>query len=38
MSFAALAIGDGVAVGTFNRALGGVIGWDRDTGRELWRV
>ena len=37
-SLAAIAIGEGVAVGTFNRALGGVIAWDRATGSELWRV
>jgi outer membrane protein assembly factor BamB/predicted phosphodiesterase len=35
-SAAALAIGDGIAVGTFNRALGGVIAWDRETGKRLW--
>lgn len=33
---AALAVGDGIAVGTFNRALGGVIAWDRATGERLW--
>lgn len=33
---AALAIGDGIAVGTFNRALGGMIAWDRTTGKRLW--
>lgn len=33
---AALAIGDGIAVGTFNRALGGVIAWDRVTGKRVW--
>lgn len=36
-SLAAIAVGGGVAVGTFNRALGGVIAWDRATGTELWR-
>lgn len=35
-SAAALAIGDGIAVGTFNRALGGLIAWDRATGKKLW--
>ncbi|MDB4956236.1 MAG: metallophosphoesterase [Myxococcales bacterium] len=37
-SAAAIAIADGIAVGTFNRALGGVLAWDRATGGELWRV
>jgi uncharacterized protein (TIGR03382 family) len=37
-SLSAVAIGDGVVVGTFNRKLGGVAAWDRATGRELWRV
>ncbi len=37
-SLSAVAIGDGVVVGTFNRKLGGVGAWDRATGRELWRV
>ncbi|NVB81344.1 MAG: PQQ-binding-like beta-propeller repeat protein [Kofleriaceae bacterium] len=35
-SAAAVAVGSGIAVGTFNRALGGVIAWDRDTGKRLW--
>lgn len=35
-SAAALAIGDGIAVGTFNRALGGLIAWDRASGTRLW--
>jgi outer membrane protein assembly factor BamB len=35
-SAAALAIGDGIVVGTFNRALGGLIAWDRVTGKQLW--
>jgi MYXO-CTERM domain-containing protein len=35
-SAAAIAIGDNLAVGTFNRALGGVIAWDRATGKRLW--
>jgi outer membrane protein assembly factor BamB len=37
-SAAAIAIGDGIAVGTFERALGGVIAWDRVTGQRLWQV
>jgi outer membrane protein assembly factor BamB len=37
-SAAAIAIADGLAVGTFNRALGGVIAWDRATGQRLWSV
>jgi outer membrane protein assembly factor BamB len=37
-SLAALAIGDDVVAGTFHRELGGVIAWDRLTGRELWRL
>jgi outer membrane protein assembly factor BamB/predicted phosphodiesterase len=36
-SLAAVAVGDGVAVGVFHRELGGVIAWDRATGVELWR-
>jgi outer membrane protein assembly factor BamB len=36
-SLAAIAIGGGVAVGTFNRKLGGLVAWDRASGRELWR-
>lgn len=35
-SAAALAIGDGLVIGTFNRALGGLIAWDRATGKRLW--
>jgi outer membrane protein assembly factor BamB len=35
-SAAALAVADGIVVGTFNRALGGVIAWDRVTGSRLW--
>lgn len=35
-SAAAIAIGGGIAVGTFNRALGGLIAWDRLTGERLW--
>ena len=37
-SLAALAVGDGVVVGVFHRELGGVIAWDRVTGRVLWRL
>jgi outer membrane protein assembly factor BamB len=37
-SASSIAIAGGIAVGTFNRALGGVIAWDRTTGRELWRL
>lgn len=35
-SAAAIAIGEGIAVGTFNRALGGLLAWDRATGKRLW--
>jgi outer membrane protein assembly factor BamB/predicted phosphodiesterase len=35
-SAAALASGDGIVVGTFERALGGLLVWDRDTGKHLW--
>jgi outer membrane protein assembly factor BamB/predicted phosphodiesterase len=35
-SAAAIAVGDGIVVGTFNRALGGLIAWDRTTGTRLW--
>lgn len=35
-SAAAIAIGDNLAIGTFNRALGGLIAWDRETGKRLW--
>jgi outer membrane protein assembly factor BamB len=37
-SAAAIALGDGVAIGTFNRRLGGVIAWDRATGEQLWQL
>ncbi len=37
-SAAAVALHDGLAVGTFNRAFGGVIAWDRTTGTRLWNV
>jgi outer membrane protein assembly factor BamB len=36
-ALSAVAIGDGAAVGVFNRALGGVGAWDRTTGTERWR-
>jgi uncharacterized protein (TIGR03382 family) len=34
----AIAVGDGVAIGVFDRALGGLGAWDRATGAQLWRV
>lgn len=37
-SLAAVAVGDGIVVGTFNRALGGVLAWDRATGAPLWQL
>ena len=37
-SFGAIAIADGIAVGVFNRAIGGVGAWDRATGAMLWRI
>ena len=37
-SAAAIAVADGVAVGTFNRAVGGLLAWDRVTAHELWRI
>jgi outer membrane protein assembly factor BamB len=37
-SLAAVAIGDGLAVGVFNRAIGGLIAWDRLTGERLWHL
>ena len=37
-SLAAIAIGSGIALGTFNRLFGGVIAWDRATGAPLWHV
>ena len=37
-SLAAIAVDGGVAVGTFNRAIGGVVAWERVTGAERWRV
>ncbi|HEU4726686.1 MAG TPA: PQQ-binding-like beta-propeller repeat protein, partial [Kofleriaceae bacterium] len=36
-ALSAVTVGDGVAFGVFNRALGGVGAWDRVTGRPLWR-
>jgi len=36
-ALSAVAIGDGVAIGAFNRALGGVSAWERATGNPLWR-
>ena len=35
-SLAAVAVGGGQVVGTFNRAFGGVGAWDRATGSRLW--
>ena len=35
-SAAAIAIADGLAVGTFNRAFGGLLAWDRATGALAW--
>ena len=37
-TYASAAVGGGVVVDTFNRALGGVGGWDQATGDELWRL
>ncbi len=37
-SLAALAVGDGVVLGIFERTYGGLVAWDRLTGRELWRL
>ncbi|MEO8548497.1 MAG: PQQ-binding-like beta-propeller repeat protein [Kofleriaceae bacterium] len=36
-SLAAVAIGEGRVVGTFNRLFGGVQAWDRATGSPLWQ-
>jgi len=36
-SLAAVAVGDGLVVGTFNRLFGGVEAWDRATGAPLWQ-
>nr|MBA3457136.1 PQQ-binding-like beta-propeller repeat protein [Deltaproteobacteria bacterium] len=38
ISLASLAVDDGVAVGVFNREIGGVFGWERLTGRLLWHA
>jgi outer membrane protein assembly factor BamB len=37
-SLAAVAVGGGTVVGTFNRAFGGVSAWDRATGARLWKT
>jgi outer membrane protein assembly factor BamB len=37
-SLAAVAVGNGVVVGVFDRDTGGIIAWERATGRELWRL
>jgi outer membrane protein assembly factor BamB len=37
-SAAAIAVGEGLVVGTFERALGGVMAWDRSTGKRLWSL
>jgi outer membrane protein assembly factor BamB/predicted phosphodiesterase len=37
-ALSAVAVSDGVALGVFNRALGGVSAWERATGKPLWRV
>ncbi len=37
-SAAAIAVYDGMAVGTFNRAFGGVIAWDRERGKRMWSI
>jgi outer membrane protein assembly factor BamB len=36
-SAAALAVGGGLVIGTFNRWSGGVIAWDRATGQRAWQ-
>lgn len=36
-ALSAVAVGDGAAIGVFNRAIGGVSAWDRMTGKPLWR-
>lgn len=36
-SLASVAVGDQVVVGVFHRELGGIVAWDRASGRELWR-
>ena len=37
-SLSAVAIAGDIALGTFNRALGGVMAWDRATGAPLWQL
>lgn len=37
-SLAAVAIGEDAVVGVFHRELGGVIAWERATGKERWRM
>ncbi|MEJ7597452.1 MAG: PQQ-binding-like beta-propeller repeat protein [Kofleriaceae bacterium] len=37
-SLAAVAVGSGVVVGVFDREVGGIVAWDRATGRERWRL
>jgi outer membrane protein assembly factor BamB len=37
-SLAAVAVGDGLVVGTFNRLFGGVQAWDRATGAPRWQL
>jgi len=37
-SLAAVAVGEGIVVGTFNRLFGGLQAWDRATGQPLWQV
>ena len=36
-ALSAVAVGEGAAIGVFNRAFGGVGAWDRATGAALWR-
>jgi outer membrane protein assembly factor BamB/predicted phosphodiesterase len=36
-SGAAIAIGGGLAIGSFHRELGGVMAWDLETGRQRWQ-
>jgi outer membrane protein assembly factor BamB len=37
-SLATIAVGDGVAVGVFDRELGGVLAWDRVSAELLWQL
>lgn len=37
-SLAAVAVGNGIVVGVFDRDVGGIVAWERATGRELWRL